>query len=1298
MDQTNGSLPGIDAASIHPDTGSFFAPADGAGMAGGAGMPETGLPGTTTSGFHPGTLSSDDKDGSQGGTPIAPDASAPPKVGRPSLHSLSSQARSSNGSPGGFTAAQESIEFRILRDDSPVRRLRLTGNRYTFGSAEGCSIRLSDPSLRPMHAVLIRDQGRVLVRAYSIPIEVNGERVAETTLQVGDQLQLGEYRFELLEINVAAPTLTDTHSSAAIGSAAIGSAAIGSAATDRRSSFSAPSMSSPDRSPAASGSNPPQSVDHDDMVWRQRLRREIDQWRSRQVECDERETRCDEREAHLRGRESELWSRAENLYRREAKLQDQESSVYQLHDEYAAKQEELLKLQDQANHKQRLFHQRESEFAKQEVEYQQKLEEATSQLLISQSQAAAATEAVREMRQQFDALNEQIEALSNQQNELKQHEASEREENQRLRGDLESQRDAAIDAQAQSEAFRTEAEARVDEMTQEIEALRSQNENANKQLETQRIELTQASTSEADQLLLEENARTIASLRDKVDQLQDTVDEASEEASRVRIDYREALDSVRQLEGLVAQSNERGDIDRSEWAAEADSLRSEIESLSSDLQRTQNELDELRSANESLTHRLHEVELERDEAIEEINDRPTREAFDHLRNELEDASRTLADLQQGIRSSASTPIAGASAAAAAAATAKFAADIATNVDEIAEKSDGSELTPEEAVSQESVSQEPEAFGLSGNSNWSSVDSSNQAQDDEDDADVWPMYSTPQEPDSRESEFEANDSVDADDSSAMESQNESPEQPADEFSDESNDESNDAPSIWNLQNTAVNSDLEANHERSQLDESATESGPSVDAEPAAGPTGESIESTGIWNHESSEVALADLNADSSVQDPATPEFASTTESGEEDDERVQSQPEGSLASMLISDLANEADDVETEHQSTDSVWDVGEDEGNDSENGNPFADAYADQTGDSLTNHDDDSPESASVGFEYASGDMTAMMPESFGPDSFGPDSFGPDSMDSGAYASDNEDVAGVDMPGVDMPGEDVTDAKDAFASYHQEMLADPVAAPEDMPAAEAPVESPYEPEPIQIPEPEPIQQPEPVQQPEATGNEQEADEESDDSIEAYMNRLLGRVQATPEATSTASTNSEPAASLSVSLSGDSNPPTTDSSIPIVPEIETDPDAPLVPRSKAPERDSNLSAMRDLANQTARSAISRSTRIQTRNMQMAGLLNFGVAVVAVLFGFGASFLLSGGLFYLAWLMVFIIAGISIRDGMRNLSDARARLQAAKKGDDVAQNDYADDARAKAESRLNAERDLAQDLHSHPEAVR
>ncbi len=74
----------------------------------------------------------------------------------------------------GDPAETDAIEFRVSRAGESRRRLRLTGNRYTFGNADGCTIRLNDPALRPLHAVLIREGSRVLIRTYSVPVEVNG--------------------------------------------------------------------------------------------------------------------------------------------------------------------------------------------------------------------------------------------------------------------------------------------------------------------------------------------------------------------------------------------------------------------------------------------------------------------------------------------------------------------------------------------------------------------------------------------------------------------------------------------------------------------------------------------------------------------------------------------------------------------------------------------------------------------------------------------------------------------------------------------------------------------------------------------------------------------------------------------------------------------------------------------------------------------------------------------------------------------------------------------------------------------
>lgn len=98
----------------------------------------------------------------------------------------------------GGPTSEDYLEFQVDRVGHPRRRLRLNGHSYTFGSGEGCSVRLEDPSLRKTHAILIRQQDRLLVRGYGIAILVNGIRVTEAWLEEHDNLQLGDYTLTLL--------------------------------------------------------------------------------------------------------------------------------------------------------------------------------------------------------------------------------------------------------------------------------------------------------------------------------------------------------------------------------------------------------------------------------------------------------------------------------------------------------------------------------------------------------------------------------------------------------------------------------------------------------------------------------------------------------------------------------------------------------------------------------------------------------------------------------------------------------------------------------------------------------------------------------------------------------------------------------------------------------------------------------------------------------------------------------------------------------------------------------------------
>lgn len=92
------------------------------------------------------------------------------------------------------------IELRVIRDGAPARRLRINATRCTFGSGEGCTVRLDDGSLQPMHAVILREGSRVLLRSHTAAIEINGQLKAEAQLDCGDVFRLGSYRFETLSL------------------------------------------------------------------------------------------------------------------------------------------------------------------------------------------------------------------------------------------------------------------------------------------------------------------------------------------------------------------------------------------------------------------------------------------------------------------------------------------------------------------------------------------------------------------------------------------------------------------------------------------------------------------------------------------------------------------------------------------------------------------------------------------------------------------------------------------------------------------------------------------------------------------------------------------------------------------------------------------------------------------------------------------------------------------------------------------------------------------------------------------
>jgi hypothetical protein len=142
-------------------------------------------------------------------------------------------------------------------------------------------------------------------------------------------------------------------------------------------------------------------------------------------------------------------------------------------------------------------------------------------------------------------------------------------------------------------------------------------------------------------------------------------------------------------------------------------------------------------------------------------------------------------------------------------------------------------------------------------------------------------------------------------------------------------------------------------------------------------------------------------------------------------------------------------------------------------------------------------------------------------------------------------------------------------------------------------------------------------------------EEEEDSIEAYMNRLLKRVQGTSD-TVTRSAIIEPRTHVvepTKTAPGTESPSREDEdettndaidasqlqseSVSVIPESE------YVPRRQAPERNTDLLRMRELANSTARIAIAKSARQRLINQIMFKFALFTLGVLAGLFTLAGS---------------------------------------------------------------------------------
>ncbi|MGB7342621.1 MAG: FHA domain-containing protein [Pirellulaceae bacterium] len=1104
----------------------------------------------------------------------------------------------------------DAIEFRVIRPGVPVRRLRLTGSRYTFGSAEGCSIRLNDATLRPMHAVLIRDANRVLVRAYSVPLEINGNRMAEASLQIGDVLRMGAYRLELLSGIDPAAKLTSAVTDDIVGTSGQRTGASQTADTHEM----------------------------DTQSWHSRLQREAAQWRLRQSEVDLRENRCIERETELRARESEMWARADQLHRRESQLMSQETAAMQIQEEYLARKEELARLREESRVQRRLLDERQDQIHNMESEYQQQVENATRQLELSQKQAESATEAVQRMRDQFASLNVQLERLNQQQNALETSDQSHMEQHRQLQRELEAARDEAIDARAQSEAQRHKAEDRVAELMQQIEAI-----HGDESAQAQRASQSEAAANE---------------LRQQIDELENRVRQVTEEASQLREDYEGACASIRQLELLVDQTSAERDEARSGLEIESDALRHSVQQLTTDLGKANLELADLRAANDLLSTDLDQTRQQRDEAVEDAQSRPTNESFDALRGELDSVKSRLEQMQREYDETLARIDSNRTEAHQTDdAVALSDADQvdANNSDVMASMSliGATDMAVDASESDESTNE------VNASSEYESDEESH-----EDDREAWPTYQSPSTDFSASTDSETasenqpldaenqltddtiqespwqSTAVDSDESAATEEES-LKEQVADSIVDSIVNDSNsfdaDAQAVTDADvsdDQISDHETPSNHWRPDGQQSVEKAGhlSAWETDEAVDPEAKD-DDTPLWQNESPEIAvdeaIADIehSVDQAIADIDSHSFDATDSDSDDDpstsnehatldDEADYEEETNPWAAQSIADdekadsqssYANVWKDSQNESVEDDSLGgyqpiDPWSQTSSDSE---PESEAHADA---SDTNHDSeliaDSDDSAD---DTSSGSLADMlirdMEQNVEEESTDPTA---DAYSQPLSSYDDDEDEPIESTFVmdsatQADGEADEDVSpwnmhrpDDVSSYDSNESEESDKEPSQSESAQSDFSSSSDTQPV-----ESTSETVDVAKAETT-------DDDDDSIEAYMNRLLKRVQTEPSSSSESLDETQ-----SIALSGNTALMDSTKAIASATDAEPiDPNAPLVPRSQAPERSHNMSAMRDLANQSARSAVARSVKIQARDTQINAMKKFAGAATGI----------------------------------------------------------------------------------------
>ena len=343
--------------------------------------------------------------------------------------------------------------FRVACPGSSPQRLQLTGDHYTIGTAEGCSIRLRDANVLPLHATLRYSSSRITVEAHTHPVIVNGHAVKHAELNNGDILSLGGYRFEL----VSNRRIQDRSSQPATLTNAL--------PPDLERAIARSTNKPPEHNRRSTDQQPPA------MAESQNLSNLVTQ--SRLEDCIRRERLAEKREAKIENDLADLKYREEDLTKRLSRIQAEEAASLELYDQLAKRQTEINSLRESLKEKQALHLQRETELQNAKLDLENRLREQQTKAIEQSENSKLSIAKINSLSSELDEIRKELLETQQDRDLIQLREQLQRREHEQLVRQLESDRDRVIAEKAKSQAELRKMEGSIRDLEHLISAANS---------------------------------------------------------------------------------------------------------------------------------------------------------------------------------------------------------------------------------------------------------------------------------------------------------------------------------------------------------------------------------------------------------------------------------------------------------------------------------------------------------------------------------------------------------------------------------------------------------------------------------------------------------------------------------------------------------------------------------------------------------------------------------------------------------------------------------------------------------